>query len=275
MAHDVDLAPSQLWFCTSIVTILFTSSMCSTFFILSMTFERFYSIIRPHKAASFNTVRRAKITIISIVIFSIFYNFPAWFVTGQSGQSRNCVPYALAMSSLHGQIYYWSSNVLSFFLPFILLLVMNTVIINTLRRTSKSSKLTKSRMQGRGETGGQAQKSRNSETQIFVILLLVTFAFLILSSPTYIYIFLVYAKLNKPTPYSVATFHLLFHIAQKTYYTNYGINFYLYVMSGQKFRTDLGLLLKSILNFITCKKIATDMSTSQSSLNTVLSNVAS
>ena len=33
-----------------------------------MTFERFYSIIRPHKAASFNTVKRTKITILIIVI---------------------------------------------------------------------------------------------------------------------------------------------------------------------------------------------------------------
>ena len=249
--------------------------MCSTFFILSMTFERFYSIIRPHKAASFNTVKRAKITIISVVIFSITYNFPAWFVTGQSGQSRNCVPYAHAMSSLHGQIYYWSSNVLSYFLPFVLLLVMNTVIINTLSKRSKSSKITRSRGQGQGEAEVHAQKAKNSETQIFVILLLVTFAFLILSSPTYIFIFLIYAKLNKPTPYGVATFHLLFSIAQKTYYTNYGINFYLYVMSGQKFRTDLGLLLKTILDFIMCKNSATHTSTSHSSLNTISSNVPS
>ena len=180
------------------------------------------------------------------------------------------------MSSLHGQIYYWSSNVLSYFLPFVLLLIMNTVIINTLSKRSKSSKITKSSgSKGRSETEGHAQKARNSETQIFVILLLVTFAFLILSSPTYIYIFLVYAKLNKPTPHGIATFHLLFSVAQKTYYTNYGINFYLYVMSGQKFRTDLGLLLKTILNVITCKTSATDTSTSHSSLNTVSSNVPS
>ena len=273
--YNIEIPPSPYWRCTVTTTILSVATGCSTWFILSMTFERFYSIIRPHKAASFNTVKRVKITIISVVIFSITYNFPAWFVTGQSGQSRNCVPYAHAMSSLHGQIYYWSSNVLSYFLPFVLLLVMNTVIIKTLSKRSKSSKITRSRGQGQGEAEVHAQKAKNSETQIFVILLLVTFAFLILSSQTYISIFLIYAKLNKPTPYGVATFHLLFIIAQKTYYTNYGINFYLYVMSGQKFRTDLGLLLKTILDFIMCKNSATDTSTSHSSLNTISSNVPS
>ena len=49
-------------------TVLFVSTHSSTFFIISLTFERFYSIIRPHKAASFNTIRRAKIIIICIVI---------------------------------------------------------------------------------------------------------------------------------------------------------------------------------------------------------------
>ena len=32
---------------------------------------------------------------------------------------------------------------------------------------------------------------------------------------------------------------MFYHVGEKTYYTNYGINFFLYVMSGHKFRTDL------------------------------------
>ena len=122
MAHDMDLAPSQLWFCKAIAAVLFTSSMCSTLFILSMTFERFYSIIRPHKAASFNTVKRAKISIVCIILFSIVYNSPLWLLSSQVlGQSRNCYAYANAMSSIVGQIYYWSANILHFILPFLLL----------------------------------------------------------------------------------------------------------------------------------------------------------
>ena len=39
-------------------------------------------------------------------------------------------------------------------------------------------------------------------------------------------------------------YHLVFHISQKSYFTNYGINFFLYVISGQKFRSDLVSLFK-------------------------------
>ena len=122
--------PTQhYWGCTVGITINWTSNMCSILFILNMTFDRFYSIIRPHKAASFNTVKRAKITIVTCILLSIVYNCPHLFITAEKG--RQCIPYGKALDTLIGQIYNWLSYVTSFVLPFVLLLTMNTVIIHT------------------------------------------------------------------------------------------------------------------------------------------------
>ena len=270
MAHDRDLAPSQLWFCKAVAAVLFTSSLCSTLFILSMTFERFYSIIIPHKAASFNTVKRAKITIVCIILFSIGYNSPLWLLSGQVvGQSRNCNAYAHAKSSVPGQIYYWSANILHFILPFLLLLMMNTVIIYTLSNRSKF----RAQCQGQGQVEGegqsniqrQVQKAKTSEKQIFVMLLLVTFSYLILNTPTYLIVFLNFANIKKQTPHSLALFHLFYSVAQKALYTNYGINFFLYVMSGQKFRKDLILVLKNIVHCVSCGRKVWEQSTPDTS----------
>ena len=281
MAHDMDRAPSQLWFCRTIVSLLWTSSMCSTLFILSMTLERFYSIIRPHKSASFNTVKRAKFTILCIIIFSIGYNFPIWFLSSQVGQSKNCNAYTHAMNSIPGQMYYWSANISNFFLPFLLLLIMNAVIINTFRNRSKFTLISRaesqgqgqSQVQGQGQVQPQIQKIKSSEVQIFVMLLLVTFSYLILNTPTYVYICLLFAKVNKQTPYSQALFHLIFSVAQKALYTNYGINFFLYVMSGQKFRKDLILLLKKMFHLITCGREVREQSTPDTSVINTSSSV--
>ena len=62
--------------------------------------------------------------------------------------------------------------------------------------------------------------------------------------------FYLYAQLMnyKKTPYGFAAYYLFFSVSQKTLYTNYGINFYLYVISGKKFRTDLINLLKFCMN---------------------------
>ena len=227
---------SQADYCTVTVTMLWMASLCSTLFILAMTFERFYSIIRPHKAASFNTVKRAKVIIMCSVIVSISYNIPHIFMTGSEG--RRCPAYANAKNTNFGKFYYWFSAVINFVLPFILLLIMNCFIIHTIRLRPNLS-TTGSDNKGQGQSEGQSVKIKSSEMQIFIILLLVTFGFLILVTPAYAFFFNINIANYMATPKTYAGYLLFHSVSQKMYFTNYGINFYLYVMSGQKFRTDL------------------------------------
>ena len=116
-----------------------------------------------------------------------------------------------------------------------LLLIMNCVIINTLRNRSNI----RSEIKGQGQSEGQTSKARSSENQITVTLLVVTFSFLLLTTP--FYLVFIYLKLfgKGRTPKSFATFYLIYQIGEKSNYTNNAINFLLYVVSGQKFRTDV------------------------------------
>ena len=182
------MPPSQFWYCSLSTTVLWVANLCSTLFILNMTFERFYSIIRPHKAASFNTVKRAKFSIVCSVIFSVSYNIPHLYITFSEG--RRCGPFGRAMKTSIGQFYYWFSLFLNFALPFILLLIMNCFIIHTIRQRPKNiNRRSQSTIQGQGRSEGQASKIKSSEMQIFIILLLVTFGFLFLTTPAMFYLF--------------------------------------------------------------------------------------
>ena len=80
---------------------------------------------------------------------------------------------------------------------------------------------------------------KNTEKQIFITLLLVTFGFLVLNAPAYS--FFVYGQMYDyfKSPKAYAAYFLYGEFSAKAYYTNYGINFFFYVMSGQKFRSDL------------------------------------
>ena len=224
------MKPDQKSYC--IINIFTTAVVltCSSYLIVFMTFERFYSIVRPHKAASFNTVKRAKITIMCIVCYSLVGSIPHFFIT--ENDERNCLS---VFSNTPRIIYYWWSTVSAFLIPFVSLLTMNCVIIYTLKQRSKCS-LTGS--QGQGQNQGQGAFDKHIERQIYVMLLLVTFGFLALTTPIYIVIFW-QTFYFQPTPKMFATSHLLFAIGEKTYFTNNGVNFFLYVMSGQKFRTEL------------------------------------
>ena len=192
IGHNVSIPPSQYWYCTLSIAVFFTSTLCTTLIIVNMTFGRFYSIIRPHKAASFNTVKRAKITIVCIVIFSTLYNIPHLYTS--SNEEWLCLSYGKrsVMGKTYGLFYYWFSLVIQFVLPFISLLAMNTVIILTIHSSSSFRQKQRREMysQGKGEGHNEghdkSSKIKSSERQVYITLLLVTFGFLILTTPAYL-----------------------------------------------------------------------------------------
>ena len=113
------------WTCQVLLVPFFGSSMSSAFFILIMTFERFYSIIRPHKAVSYNTLKRAKIAIVCIVVFCMTFNIPRLFLSKMEG--LKCLPYG-QRSTFWSQLYFYTEMIASFIFPFISLVSMNSVI---------------------------------------------------------------------------------------------------------------------------------------------------
>ena len=238
--HDVHFPPSELWYCNLADMAVFSGFLSSTFLLVAMTFDRFYSIIKPHKAASFNTVKRAKITIACIVIFSVFYNIPHLFIS--DADNWQCVPYGKAMDKFYGQFYYWGSFVLNYAVPFVLLLSMNSVIIHKIRKRVSFSEINKFREDSQKEDV-DLNKRKKSEGQIFAILLLVTFGFLILVTPAYMFFLFVMLVDFFASPHRFAGYHLFYNIAHKLQTTNH-INFFFYVMSGTKFRNDLMSLFK-------------------------------
>ena len=129
------MPPSQLWYCRLQNCTLYSSYMSSCYLLISMTFERFYSIIRPHKAASFNTIQKARIIIVCIFMLCFSYAIPYLFITGING--KLCTPNTVASDNGFGEFYYWLSEITLFVCPFISLLTMNCVIIHTLRKRSK------------------------------------------------------------------------------------------------------------------------------------------
>ena len=93
---------------------------------MAVTFECFYSIIRPHKAVSFNTVKKAKIIIVVIFMSCFSYSIPFLFIAGYSGDF--CVPNTFASDHILAEIYYWVTEIITFIFPFVSLLTMNSVI---------------------------------------------------------------------------------------------------------------------------------------------------
>ena len=220
--------PASMVYCSFRLSSKGSLSFIGTYLILAMTFERFYSIVRPHKASSFNTVQKAKQTCFCIIVMCIIYNIPQAFLF--EAREYTCVAYAKNMNTL-GTMYYGLSVILDFIFPFVALLAMNSVIIHTIR-TRKILSVT-------SQKGQKDQKFKMHEKQIYAMLLLVSFAFLILTtSPYVLFLFNLIIDFNQLSPKYQAAHVLVYSITQKLNCTNNGINFFLYVLSGKKFRDD-------------------------------------
>ena len=120
---------------------------------------------------------------------------------------------------------------------------MNYVIVKTVRKSHKMF---------RGNVGTTSINARNksmksAENQLTTMLLLVTTLFLILVLTTYIR-FIYAAFVTPDSPSEFADSLLIFEISSKLYVTNSGINFFLYCISGQKFRNDLKDILGCNVN---------------------------
>ncbi len=189
-------------------------------------------MLRPHKAAAFNTMKRAKVSLISILILSVAMNIPHLFIGTNNGWQ--CVPYGKVIGKWYGELYYWTSFCVNFILPFLLLIFMNSYIIHAILKRYSLSK--------HKETDERLQ-STSAEMQAIVTLLAVSFAFLLLTTPSYVLFLCVMLVDFTSTPFKVAQFHMFYNCAHKLYYTNHGVNFLFYVLSGSKFRSDLRRIL--------------------------------
>ena len=207
-----------------------------TFQVLAMSLDKYIVIKWPHKAVACSTPERAKLIVVGLSVFAFIYNVPpAFFAKIIDG---HCFNYG--SSSAISRVYSWLSFVLNAIIPFTLLIHMNFVIVRTVRISGKFFKgnVTNTGMEARQKT------MKSAENQVTLMLLLVTTLFLILLCPTYVrFIYLLFAKID--TPLDHANSALFSQITYKLYSSNNGINFFLYCISGQKFRNDLKKILCS------------------------------
>ena len=115
-------------------------------------------------------------------------------------------------------------------------MALNSIVIRSVRK-SRSYLKDSVRGQRQKENSNSGNSAKNK--QITIMLLFITFAFLILTCPQYIryiiYTFYVY----NTSPEAYASYIFATHVSNKIYFSNNAVNFFLYCLGGSKFREDL------------------------------------
>ena len=234
--YVVEIHEFNLWSCKFAAYLVNFCLQCSTYQVLAMTVDKYIAIKWPHRAVIHSTPRKARAICCAVIVCTLCYNIPHIFATNAVGDQ--CLVYVVG--GILTKRYSWITFLVNGIIPFSMLIYMNFVIVQTVRNSRKMFR-TSAASKGTGKDQGQETRQKNmksAENQLTIMLLLVTILFTILLIPAYIrFIYLTFVK--RDTPSKIASSLLFFQITFKLYTTNNGINFFLYCISGKKFRNDL------------------------------------
>ena len=242
-----------------------SSLQSATYHVLAMTFDKYVAIKWPHRAATYSTPKRAKLILTSVLLSALIYNSPHLYASVLVGGL--CLSYVVGGTIT--RVFSWTTFLFNGVIPFPILIYMNYVILFRIKKSKNMFRFSETgREQDRFTNKGMDTRQKtmkSAENQLTIMLLLVTILFVILLIPTYIR-FIYLSLVERDTPSKYASFMLFFQMTYKLYAANNGINFFLYCLSGQKFRNDV----KEIL----CGSTSESASSNESESNaTVLSTM--
>ena len=220
----------HLWECKIVAYLVNSSLQSSTYQVLAMTIDKYVAIKWPHRAATYSTPRRARTIPFGVIVCALSYNIPHLFASSLIGDQ--CFAYVAGGTKTI--VFSWITFLVNGIIPFSMLIFMNSVIVQTVRKSRKMFRsgitIVSRETDHRKETRQRTMKS--AENQLTIMLLLVTLLFLILLLPTYIrFIYLTF--IERDTPFKYASSMLFFQITFKLYTTNNGINFSCIVSVGR------------------------------------------
>ena len=237
-----DIRDKSDWSCKIITMVGYTVSVYSVWLLIAVTVERYTVVVHSLHAPTMCTRSRAIKTMIGILLVLLCINFHFLFTTQivfyDNEEGDSLIPQcdaAAGHETLVMEVWPWVDTCLYSLLPFIIIFILNILIIHKViiarkHRQSMSNSTSSSGGSGSGE----------GSAKVTVMLLTISFTFLITTLPMNITI--ITTAFWNPYVTTLATaskFKLARTISEMLMYTNHSINFYLYLLTGQKFRQQL------------------------------------
>ena len=223
------------WDCILNTYVLYSTAMNGTFIIIAMTFDRWIAVCHPLKASAICTRHRAAVTTFTLAVFSLVFNLSHIFTTKKI--YGVCTGYAIG--GLFSVIHSWFSIAIYAVIPFILLMIMNVMIIKSIRTSS----VFQGTSSFKGKPVGSVNSSKHHDRQLTVMLVTVSFVFLLLTLPQYGR--LVAGKIwnYRASQRDYDIYLVVFILTNRLLVLNSAINFFLYCLGGSRFRKDFVSLL--------------------------------
>ena len=235
------------------------------FLILGFTLDRLVAVRFPLKALTWCGSKRAKV--VSAATFTVVWLINVPFLVYNHVKNKKVCAMG-EPGSVMSFVFPWIAVIVGLVIPFVSLTTMNAFIITTIiNRQRKLSQYAPDRSHDASESVElstsvscsnqdlpHAQSSDNREPPLkpmstrernaIVILLLVSLTFILLVVPQFLKIAYLSLINNTQTLSQQADNILLCQVTRKLYFMNNACNFFLYCLSGTKFRNDVAKLFR-------------------------------
>ena len=231
---DIFLRNTNITLCQLMRFLQVTVQWTSAWIIVSVTFQRLIAVCIPFKVKRLNTrtascVSVITITTVSAIVSSHFFvtYHKAEYVRNNKTVINEC---AKRDPNFVYNIWPWIDIMVGSILPFILLIVCNCIIISRVLSSNKQF----------AKKQREAQQQSNAKvTNMTVMLLTLSFSFLIFTLPVMVY-FLGRRYWNTDgDPHTKQKLRLFYTVASTLQGINHAVHFLLYSVSGTTFRKEL------------------------------------
>nr|KAG5700513.1 hypothetical protein BaRGS_025225 [Batillaria attramentaria] len=227
--------------------VVYSTNMLSAWLVVAMTFRRAASVIWPHRAGVAFTKRKSQIVLAALVSVVLLIN--AHFLFGYTKTHEagveildECVFVSNEYGVFVNNVWNWVDLFASSFVPFGLLVVSNAVLVWKVLASVRAAR-------GRLATGGtEAIAAREKRaSSMTVTLICVSISFITLTGPVALWPFVdPYGLNNIPEDfYHFLVMQLVWSACLLLWTCNTSINFYLYCLTGTKFREEFRRIFTS------------------------------
>ncbi len=219
------------WHCALRPYCLYTAGDVAVWMVLALTVDRYIAVCRPQHSKQLCTQQRAVKVICGLLLFALLKNLsvPVAYVPG----STSCLVTRPWLEVYMRYVRPWGAFILYALIPVTSVLVLNLLIIRRLVQVHQSVKTS-------GTSGGPQSISSLAGSSLTAMFLSVSIFFLVLLTPS----MLNYAIMahRSPHPYD----KLITAIFDSLAYINHSINFFLYCLTGRRFRKEFLRLVSKV-----------------------------
>lgn len=240
---DMDLLNQGPLACSIINFFQYWSFDVAVWILVAMTMDRVLVVTSPLKAQIYSTRKRAALSLVLVMVASAGINSHFFFTTIHT---QGVCTVSGEHARFYKDIWSWIDATVYSFLPFMLLLIMNFIIVVVISKANaKKQRMTNNFKSKRKDE----QKSAVISRKLTIMLLSVTCTFLLLTGPAMVLNTM--RELGKPyfdlsLPKDFAKYILTRQISRVLLYLNHSINFFLYCLTGSKFRQELIAMLRCL-----------------------------